>query len=214
MLLFCIDDVLIFEDLYGMDALRQDHSASNIPNLNPPLRSSTPNLNPLLESSIPNMLNNCTMQFPDIKPQFPITSTHTASMPVLPAQNQPLDFGHILMHGAPRPVSMQQEVLMQQEVPMSNPNYGQLSHFPPTNSLQHLPVQTVPTSEKPASQYSPNTEAAMVTFVDLNQCYEKGQCRLQGKSEQRLDYASSFVRIYLEKPDNIKVRTDTNPKIR
>ena len=197
-----------------MDALQQqDHSVSSISNLNLPLQSSTPNLNPSLESSIPNMLNNCTMQFPDIKPQFPITSTHTASMPVLPTQNQSLHFDHLLTHGASRPnVSMQQEVLMQQEVPMSNPKYTQLSHFPPT--LQHLPVQTVPTSEKPASQYSPNTEAAMVTFVDLNQCYEKGQCRLQGKSEQRLDYASSFVRIYLAKPDNVKVRIDTNPKIR
>ena len=72
-------------------------------------------------------------------------------------------------------------------------------HNPDTPPTLNIP----PVDKMPA--YPPTVESTVVTFVDLKTFYEKGQCRLQGKSEQRLDYASSFVRIYLENPDNIKV---------
>jgi hypothetical protein len=172
----------VLDELYTM-LTAVDSNAFN--NHIPPLQD--PNIN----SNLPD--TNKLQHFNGYKPQFPLTSNHAASMPVLPTQDQSINY------------NSRQDFQAQQQ-----PNvYPSLSRYPQTNSLHNPATQNVPpTISAPAVEKIPSfasMESTLVTFVDLKTFYEKGQCRLQGKSEQRLDYASSFVRIYLENPDNIQV---------
>jgi hypothetical protein len=164
-----------------------------------------------MNANLPEM--NKLQHFDVYKPQFPLTSNHAASMPVLPTQDQPMNYNHI-QNSNRRPDF---------QVPQQQPDvYAPLSRYPraqnnticnpppQNNTICNPPPQNIPPSiiipavDKVPSN-APSAESTLVTFVDLKTFYEKGQCRLQGKSEQRLDYASSFVRIYLENPDNIQV---------
>jgi hypothetical protein len=184
-----------------------------------------------MNDNLPEM--NKLQHFDVYKPQFPLTSNHAASMPVLPTQDQPMNYNHI-QNSNRRPDF---------QVPQQQPDvYAPLSRYPraqnnticnpppqnnticnpppqnnticnpppQNNTICNPPPQNIPPSiiipavDKVPSN-APSAESTLVTFVDLKTFYEKGQCRLQGKSEQRLDYASSFVRIYLENPDNIQV---------
>ena len=157
------------------------------------------NMNLPVQPPIPMASNNLpdAVPYPDVKPQFSLTSKHTVSMPVLPTHNEPSNFGQ-LMSETPHP-----NLSMQPNLPMPKTNNVPLQ-YPQSNGLQQSNSQTLPTPDN-SLQQAPSLESAVVTFVDLKPFYEKGQCRLQGRSEQRLDYANSFVKIYLANPDNIKV---------
>jgi hypothetical protein len=151
---------------------------------------------PNISTNLPEI--NKLQHFDGYKTQFPLTSNHSGSMPILPTRDQPMNYN-------PIPNSRQDRQVPQQQANV----YPSLSRYSQNNTILNPTPQNIPPSINiPAVEKTPpfaSTESTMVTFVDLKTFYEKGQCRLQGKSEQRLDYASSFVRIYLENPNNIQV---------
>lgn len=134
--------------------------------------------------------------------QYPVASNHIASIPSLSNQGTTR-----LNHFEPvNPQGKYQMPLQNQSsvlppLPRYEANKSGIDS-PLTQSL--FPPAKIPSLEKPKSLEA-QVDSAFVTFVDLKTFYEKGQCRLQGKSEQRLDYASAFVRIYLEDPDKVQV---------
>ena len=155
---------------------------------------------PHIVTTLPD--TNKLQHFDAYKQPFPLTANHTGSMPILPTQDQSMKYNPI-QNSHPR----QDFQVPQQQAP---PVYPSIPRYPPNHARLNPDTQNIQTSISiPAvEKISPfgSNESTLVTFVDLKSFYEKGQCRLQGKSEQRLDYASSFVRIYLEKPDNVQVR--------
>ena len=168
-----------------------NNQLNHIPQIqDPPMNTNLPEINKL-------------QHFDAYKPQYSLMSNHASSMPVLPTQDQPIQFSQISNSNSRPDFQVPQQANVypryQQNNSIHDPtpqNVSTAINIPP--SINIPAVDTIP-------PYSATTESTLVTFVDLKTFYEKGQCRLQGKSEQRLDYASSFVRIYLEKPDNIQV---------
>ena len=168
-----------------------NNQLNHIPQIqDPPMNTNLPEINKL-------------QHFDAYNPQYSLMSNHASSMPVLPTQDQPIQFSQISNSNSRPDFQVPQQANVypryQQNNSIHDPtpqNVSTAINIPP--SINIPAVDTIP-------PYSATTESTLVTFVDLKTFYEKGQCRLQGKSEQRLDYASSFVRIYLEKPDNIQV---------
>lgn len=188
----------MLDELYNMLEATDGKSCNQQLNHAPQIQESVPNFNPYLPEI------NKLKHFDGYKMQFPMTTNHAASMPMLPTQEQPIQFEQMPDRNS------HQDYQTQQAHQQSNP-YLPLPRYPPNNTLHNPTPQTIPPTlnippvDKIPPSYSLTKGSSPVTFVDLKTFYEKGQCRLQGKSEQRLDYASSFVRIYLENPDNIKV---------
>lgn len=200
--IFCLHLDAVLDELYGMLTAAENKSYNAQPNEMPQMQD------PNLESNL--VETNKLQHFDRYKPQLPLTSNHAVSMPVLPTQNQPIAFNEIPNSSSRQGFSVAQQPNPYHPVPGYSQNNNLYNQAPPNIAPPNLapsnlaPSINIPAVE-PITSYSPTTEATLVTFVDLKTFYEKGQCRLQGKSEQRLDYASSFVRIYVENPGNIQV---------
>lgn len=179
--------------LTAADASQHNNQLNHIPQMQ------DPNFN----TNLPAM--NKLKHFDGYKPQFPLATNQAVSMPVLPTLDHAMEYNQI--PNSPPDLHLQPTSQKQQQ--QSN-GYQHSSRYPLNKAMCNLTPQNVPPSINIApvnnsSPYAPMADSTLVTFVDLKTFYEKGQCRLQGKSEQRLDYASSFVRIYLENPSNIQV---------
>ena len=166
-------------------------------------------------SHVPSMngfvVNNIHNYPTDIKPLFPLSNNHSMSMPILPNQNN--ESPTCQRNANTIPNVLIQSNATQPQLPAQPPqlmipdeNFNCPSILPQNNGLQQC--QSTLIAQTPSQKQKTthlNTENGLITFVDLKCFYEKGQVRLQGKSEQRLDYSTSFVKIYVVKPDIIKV---------
>ena len=163
---------------------------------------------PVMNTNLPEL--NKLQHFDAFKQPCSLMSNHaSSSMPVLPTQDQPMQYNQMPNTNSRPDFQVPQQPSVYPRYPQNNTmiehtpqNVQTAINIPP--SINISPAINIPAVDTIPS-YAATTESTLVTFVDLKTFYEKGQCRLQGKSEQRLDYASSFVRIYLEKPDNIQV---------